>query len=129
MSSLLSNLCESISVLSNDIQEVAIINRFGRAEEKTIRIDSDQSTLDHNDEMLLMQCVLQVSMGREFDYKYGPINYHLSQRDNVTMLTFPLGDYVILVTTKKKVSPITLARKIVDVLESNKKNESIHVMS
>ncbi|MDE1830530.1 MAG: hypothetical protein KGI25_09425 [Thaumarchaeota archaeon] len=44
-------------------------------------------------EMLFMQCVLQVSMGKDFDEHYGPINYHVSERANITMLTFPIGDH------------------------------------
>jgi len=63
-----------------------------------------------------MQCVLQISMGKEYDSEYGPINYHLLERENLTMITFPMRDHVILVAAKKDTSPISLARKIVTTI-------------
>jgi hypothetical protein len=72
-------------------------------------------------EMFFMQCVLQVSMGRDFDEQYGPINYYISERDNLTMLTFPIDDHIILVTVNKNVSPISLARKIVNTINDHRK--------
>ena len=55
-------------------------------------------------------------MGKEYDSEYGPINYHLSERGNMTMITFPMRDNVILVTIKKDTSPISLAKKIVTII-------------
>jgi len=67
-----------------------------------------------------MSCVLQVSMGRDFDENYGPINYHVSERKNLTMMTFPLDENVILVTTNKNISPVSLARNIVDLINEHR---------
>jgi len=80
-------------------------------------------------EMLFMHCVLQISMSKDFDEQCGPINYHISERGNLTMLTFPIYDHVILVITKKSISPISLARKIVNVIESNKKQPTNHAIT
>jgi hypothetical protein len=68
-----------------------------------------------------MSCVLQVSMGRDFDENYGPINYHMSERANLTMITFPLDGNVVLVTINKNTSPISLARKTVDLINEHRK--------
>jgi hypothetical protein len=98
--------------INKNIQSVAIINKLGRALEKTSRPKYAREFSDNMDEMLFMQCVLQVSLGTDFDEQYGTINYHISERTNLTMLTFPFGEDVILVTLNKKTSPISLARKI-----------------
>ena len=42
-------------------------------------------------------------------------------RSNLTMITFPVEDNVILVTTNKSTSPITLARKIVLIIDDHGK--------
>ncbi len=63
-----------------------------------------------------MQRVLEISMGKDYDSEYGPINYHLSERENLTMITFPMRDHVVLVTIKKNTSPISLAKKIVTII-------------
>ncbi len=108
----LDELCDSIQNLHKNIQSVAIINKMGRALEKTSRSRHEKQFSNDMDEMLFMQCVLQISLGTDFDEQFGAINYHLSERTNMSILTFPLGEDVILVTVNKKSSPISLARKI-----------------
>jgi len=109
-------LCNSIMGINNNIQSVAIINKLGRPVEKITRDDREKQLPQEKDEMLFMQCVLEISMGKDYDSEYGPINYHLSERGNLTMITFPMRDYVVLVTTNKNTSPISLAKKIVTII-------------
>lgn len=116
----LDELCGTILDTSKHIQRVTIINNQGRAVEETSRIKSGNQPSAYTNEMLLMQCVLQVSMGRDFDEQYGPVNYHISERSNLAMLTFPMDEHVILVTANKNVGPISLARKISSLLSSYK---------
>lgn len=95
---------------------------MGRPIETTSKPKFANQFADNMNEMFLMQCVLQISIGRDFDEKYGPINYHISERANHTILTFPAGENVILVITNKNVSPISLTRKIVTLIEECKKD-------
>jgi hypothetical protein len=116
-------LCNSIMRINKSVQSVAIINKLGRPVEKINR-DENLKELPHSkNEMFFMQCVLEISMGREFDSEYGPINYHLSERGNLTMITFPMRDNVILVTTKKDTSPISLAKKIVTTINAHQNTQ------
>jgi hypothetical protein len=80
---------------------------------------------DYLNELFCMHHVLQVSIGRDFDENYGPIDYHVSERTNLTMITFPVDNNVILVTINKNTSPITLARKVVNVINEYKKQVSL----
>lgn len=114
----LDELCNSIIGINKNIQSVAIINKLGRAVKKVARDGSLKQLPQPKDEMFFMQCVLQISMGREYDSEYGPINYHLLERENLIMITFPMRDHVILVTIKKDTSPISLARKIANTINS-----------
>ena len=112
----LDELCNSIMGINKNIQTVAIINKLGRPVKKVTRDGSLKQLPQPKDEMFFMQCVLEISMGKEYDSEYGPINYHLSERGNMTMITFPMRDNVILVTIKKDTSPISLAKKIVTII-------------
>jgi hypothetical protein len=109
-------LCDSILGVNSNIQSVAAINKLGRPVDRSSRPKYIKQFPDEASEILFMQCVLEISMGRDFDEQYGPINYHMSERENVTMLTFPIEDHVILVTASKNVSPISLAKKIVNII-------------
>ena len=110
-------LCNSILWINKSIQSVAIINKLGRPIEKVTRDDGLKQLPQPKAEMFFMQCVLEISMGKDYDSEYGPINYHLSERGNLTMITFPMRDHVVLVTIKKDTSPISLAKKIVTTID------------
>lgn len=73
---------------------------------------------NHLNELFCMSCVLQISMGKDFDENYGTINYYISERSNLTIITFPLDKDVILITTNKNISPVTLAKKTVDIINN-----------
>lgn len=115
-------LCDSILEVNSDIQSVAAINKLGRAVDRSSRQEHTRQIPDKINEVLFMQCVLEISMGSDFDDQYGPINYHMSERTNATMLTFPIDDHVILVTASKNSSPISLAKKIANIISQYKNN-------
>lgn len=115
------SLCDSILRLNKSVQSVAVINNKGRAIEKISRPQFAKQFPDHLSELFCMSCVLQVSMGKDFDENYGPINYHISERTNLTMITFSLNENVILITIDKSTSPITISRKIVYIINDHQK--------
>lgn len=117
-------LCDLILHTNKNIQFVALINKHGRPVEKISRSGFTGQFQDNMNEMFFMQCVLQVSMGKDFDECYGPINYYVSERSNLTMLSFPLDDHVLLTIVNKNISPITLARKIVNRINDHKNNSN-----
>lgn len=110
------SLCNSIFTTNKNIQSVAIINKMGRTIEKLAKPKFAKQYEGTMNEPFFMQSVLQISMGRDFDDTFGPINYHISNRTTLTMLTFPLLDHVILVTLNKNIGPISVAQKIVNIV-------------
>ncbi len=124
----LHGLCESIIDINKNIQSVAVISKLGRPIEKLGRSEN-LKTLSEKNELLFMECALEISMGRDLDEEYGPVNYHLSERGSSTMLSFPIDEYVVLVTTNKSVSPILLARKIVNAIRNYHIKTASHVIS
>jgi hypothetical protein len=106
--------------INKNIQSVVIINKNGRAVEKKIRDGTVLQIPDHKNEMLLMQCALTISMGRDFDEDYGPVGYAVIGRESTSMFSFPIGELIILVTSKKDISPIFLAKKITNTIHEYK---------
>lgn len=86
--------------------------------EKIARTKFTKQFPDHLNELFCMSCVLQISMGKDFDENYGSINYYISERSNLTIITFPLNENVILITANKNISPITLARKTTNIIKN-----------
>jgi hypothetical protein len=117
----LDTLCDLILDVNKNIQSVVLVNKQGRAVEKISRPEFTRQFPDFINEMFLMSSILQVSLGRDFDEQYGPINYHISGRENLTILSLPVHDHVILAAVNKNVSPISLVRKIVNVINNRQK--------
>ncbi|HEX5457278.1 MAG TPA: hypothetical protein VFX64_02700 [Candidatus Nitrosotalea sp.] len=120
-------LCTSVIGINNNIQSVSIINKHGRAVERKTSDKVDPQVTEQKIEMFFMQCVLTISMGRDFDEEFGEIGYVHIDRKNLSMFSFPLFDHIVLVTSKAAISPITLAKKISTVIK--KYRDSHHANS
>ena len=53
------------------------------------------------DEMLFMELALRVRMRGEFNEELGPVRFSLSYRDKLIIMSFPMGNDVLLVTMDK----------------------------
>lgn len=117
-------LCETVLNLNKNITSVAIINKQGRVEASSQR-DSNEWLSIHTSELFLMHCILEISIGRDFDENYGPINYHVSERKSLTMITFPYYDGAVIVSINKNADPISIAEKIVSLLRTKTLSDRI----
>ncbi len=113
-------LCNTILETNDNIQSVSIINKHGRAIERRVQDKTSlQAVNQKSEEMFFMQCALTISMGRDFDDEFGEIGYIHVDRKNLSMLSFPLFDNIVLVTSKAAMSPIALARKITTIIKKH----------
>lgn len=110
-------LCNDILCCNKNIHDVVIIDKHGRPFEKKSKTNLIN---EEKREMLFMERALEISMGRDFDDDFGKINYTFTERDNLSMFSFPMNEFIVLVTSKSNISPISVARKISSLLESYK---------
>ncbi len=61
---------------------------------------------------LYMELILRVSTRKEFDYSLGPVDYSASRREKAVVLSFPIGNKVILVSADTTVNIDDTAKKI-----------------
>ena len=61
---------------------------------------------------LYMELILRVSTRKEFDYSLGPVDYSASRREKAVVLSFPIGNKVILVSADTSVNIDDTAKKI-----------------
>ena len=59
-----------------------------------------------------MEIVLRVTSRRDFDDKLGPVTYSASRRAKVVVLTFPIGNNVLLVSAETSVNIEDTAQRI-----------------
>jgi len=105
-------LCKAVLGCNTSIQEVEIITKSGVVLEK---FPSQRATGNRTGAGNNRPCLLEISLGDEFDDLYGPIQYHFSH-GNASTFTFPFGNYLVVVTATKSMGPISLATKIARVI-------------
>ena len=64
---------------------------------------------------LYMELILRVSTRKEFDYSLGPVEYSASRREKAVMISFPIGNKVLLVSTETDVNIDETAKKIMKI--------------
>jgi len=104
-------LCDAILEADENIRSISVINRRGRAVEKKTK-NGAELVQNQKNEMLLMQCALTMSMGKDFDEDFGEVGYIFVQRKNLSMVSLPLDEHIVFVTSKSPVDTTSLVRKI-----------------
>jgi hypothetical protein len=117
----LGSLCNTVLGVNENIQSVSVINKKGRAVERVTRGGTEMPLPEKEKEMLLMQCALIISMGRDFDEPLGEIGYVHVERKNLSLFSFPFDDYIVLVTSKTAIYSISLAKKIATAIRKYSK--------
>ena len=62
-----------------------------------------------------IEAVLRVKTRQDFDNNLGPVLYCASRRSKVVMMSFLIGDYVLLISANSSVEIDETARKIMDL--------------
>jgi len=79
---------------------VRVINRLGRIIVERYGEGVTSLLQDQEDRMISMQLALEIFLRDEFDEKLGPIDYVLSKRKKVNLISIPIGKYLVLVSTE-----------------------------
>jgi hypothetical protein len=104
-------------VLQEDkIRFAAIITKLGKMvaggfkEDVTPLVDSAEL------QKMYLELALRVSMRQEFDYCLGPVKYSTSRREKATLLSFPIGSNILLVSAEPTVQTDIIAGKIMKIM-------------
>ena len=86
------------------MRSARIINNRGHLEAGGMKDGLVSLENQKQDEMLFMELALRVRMRHEFDKEFGEVNFSLSYREKVVIISFPLeNDDVLLVSTEKDI--------------------------
>ena len=61
---------------------------------------------------LYMELILRVSTRQEFDQTLGPVEFSASRRKNAVVMSFPIGNKVLLISANPEVSVDETAKKV-----------------
>ena len=110
-------LCASAQKIDSKVRFAGIINSRGRliaggmVESKTRLGDRKR------DEMLYMELALRVKMRREFDDDLGKVEFSMSFREKLIVMSFPMKDDVLMISMERKTQFEKIAFRILKLYD------------
>ena len=113
----LENICKEIMNMDPKMRSARIINSRGHLDAGGMKEGLKSLEEQKQDEMMFMELALRVRMRHEFDAEFGQVNFSMSYRDKVIIMSFPLAnDDVLLVSGEKEIDfgkiPFQILEKI-----------------
>lgn len=112
-----SKLCESIFNLNNDVRYVAVIDDAGLPIAGGMRGGIDSIMDENNEELYLTHTALRKSMRERFDSTMGRSRFAYVEREKISILTFYMNEYILLVTMEPNINSHTSIDIVEDILE------------
>tara|TARA_Y100001951_G_scaffold80377_1_gene68351 strand:+ start:521 stop:874 length:354 start_codon:yes stop_codon:yes gene_type:complete len=111
------NLCTLVQKIDSDIRFVGIINSKGRLVAGGMVSSKKRLGDRKGDEMLYMELALRVRMRREFDDDLGKVEFSMSFREKLIVMSFPMKNDVLMVSMERKTQFENVAFEILKLVE------------
>ncbi len=95
-------LCAKVSKIDSKIRFTGLINNKGRLVAGGMVGSVKPLEDEREDEMLFMELALRVKMRQEFDKDFGKVNFSLSYREKLIVMSFPFNKNVLFVSMDKR---------------------------
>ena len=95
-------ICKAVMDIDPKMRSARIINHRGHLVAGGMKGDLQSLEAKQQDEMMFMELVLRVRMRREFDAELGAVHFSLSYRDKVILMSFPLADNAVMLTSGER---------------------------
>jgi hypothetical protein len=110
-------LCERVFALNKDIRYAGVIDSTGTLVAGGMRKGTDSIVSETDEELFLTHTALRKSMRDRFDESMGGARFAYVEREKVSILTFYMGDKMLLVTLEPNVDSHTAIDVADDTLE------------
>ena len=111
------NLCTLVQKIDSDIRFVGIINSKGRLVAGGMVSSKKRLGDRKGDEMLYMELALRVRMRREFDDDLGKVEFSMSFREKLIVMSFPMKNDILMVSMERKTQFEKIAFSILKLIE------------
>ena len=108
------NVCEEL-LKESKIRFVGFIDYMGNLILGDFRKGVTPLKKELDRRKIFLEVALRVRTREDFDYNVGPVKYAASRRAKVVMMTFPVKDKILFVSTDPDVEIDTIAKKIIKI--------------
>jgi len=99
-----------------EIRFAGFVNMQGDLVEGQFREDVVPFENDEEQKRVFIELAVRISTRKNFDFSMGAVKYSASRREKLVMMSFPLKNIILLITTEPHVNIDRLAYKIIQIL-------------
>ncbi len=115
------NLCERVIKLDRNIRFAGIVNNNGEVIEGGFQQGIQPLLNGPAEQQMYLQSLTNVMTLKQYSDRLGSFRYSVTEHDKVTLLTFPLGDGILCVSTSPKANSTKIRTKVMALLKKNNK--------
>ena len=94
------------------IRFVGVLNKMGKKIAGNFKQDVTSYLPDKENQRMYVQLMLEYMMRKDFDDKLGSIDYIVSRRTNVTMISIPTKEYLVLISAERDANAEDIIREV-----------------
>jgi len=110
--------CSKILEIDSRIRFVGLINNMGRLVAGGMKPGLLSLEESKDNEMMFLQLALKVNQRKAFDKVFGPVEFSMAYREKVIIMSFPVDNHILLVSSEKEVDFFNLSSKILEIIHS-----------
>jgi len=99
-----------------EIRFAGFVDMKGDLVEGQFREDVVPFENDEEQKRVFRELAVRISTRKNFDFSMGAVKYSASRREKLVMMSFPLKNIILLITTEPNVNIDRLAYKIIQIL-------------
>jgi len=99
----LEQACRKVLALPK-IRFVGVLNKMGRKIAGDFKEGITSLLPDKENRRMYVQLMLEYMMRKDFDKYLGSVDYIVSRRSNVTMISIPTNEYLVLISAERDVN-------------------------
>ncbi len=98
------------------IRFAGLINSMGKLVAGGIREGLVTLEDEAERQKMYMELALRVSMRKDFDYTLGPVKFSASRREKALVMSFPINNNVLLISTEPEVNIEETAKNVIKII-------------
>jgi|GEM_PF-1200583 len=109
------NKCVSLLQNISELRHVGLLDPMGNQVAGGFKRGVEPLMTLEERKTMNVEAVLRIRTRQDFDEKLGPVTYAAARRSTVVMMSFLLGDYVLMVSANKDVKIDETAKRIMNL--------------
>jgi hypothetical protein len=119
-----SDFCERIIALDDKIRFVGIVNKSGEVIAGGFHKGVEPLLEGEDEQELYVHSLSNVAVFNNFTDRLGGVCYHIAKYDKVSLMTFPLRDGILCLSTSPKADIDKIRDSILNIIENNRVHEN-----